>query len=192
MAKALVPLANGCEEMEAVIIIDTLRRAGWEVVAVGLKPGPVTASRGVRLLPDTTWEDTDPASFDVVVLPGGNEGTENLSRDPRVLETLRAFHEQGKRVAAICAAPLVLQAAGLLAGRRVTCHPGAAAQLTVTERLTEPVVTDHTLLTSQGPGTAIDFALTLIAQVDGREKAEGIARAMVARLPTEEPATGRR
>ena len=79
MAKVLVPLAEGCEEMEAVIIIDTLRRAQWDVTSAGLRDGVVTASRGVRLVPDTTWEKINPASFDILVVPGGNGGVEGAS-----------------------------------------------------------------------------------------------------------------
>ena len=152
MTKALVPLANGCEEMEAVIIMDTLRRAGWEVLAAGVDEGPVEASRGVRLVPDCAWDDVDPAAFDLLVLPGGNDGTERLSRDERVLDAIRSSYHAGKIVAAICAGPLVLQAAGILEGHRVTCHPGATEFLTATERVDEKVVVDGTVVTSQGPG----------------------------------------
>lgn len=179
MIKALVPLADGCEEMEAVIIIDVLRRAEWEVTGVGIVPGPIRASRGVSILPDATWDDIDPDDFDLIVLPGGNGGTENLAKDERVLAALRRFYEQGKVVAAICAGPLVLQAAGLLKNRRVTCHPGAAAALTDAERVDERVVVDGPLITSQGPGTSFEFALTLVSHLDSPEKAEAIGKGMV-------------
>lgn len=179
MTRALVPLAEGCEEMEAVIVIDVLRRAGWEVCAAGLRPGPVTASRGVRLMADCLWDEIDPMLFDLIVLPGGNQGTEQLRRDVRVLGALRAFHEAGKIVAAVCAAPLVLQEAGLLAGRKATCHPGAAPRLTVTKRLDERVVIDGRVVTSQGPGTSMAFALALVSIVDGEAHAEEIGRGLV-------------
>ena len=183
MPTALVPIAEGCEEIEAVIIIDTLRRAGWTVVSAGLEEGPVTCSRGVRIVPDARWSDVDVSACDLLVLPGGGPGTEALRRDPRVLEAIRVFDAQQKTIAAVCAAPLVLQEAGILDGREVTCHPSVADNLTVGRHVDRAVVADGNLVTSQGPGTAFAFALTLIARVDGEDKAEAIRRAMVLALP---------
>ena len=179
MTRTLIPLVNGCEEMEAVIIIDTLRRAKWDVVSVGLAEGVVTGSRKVCLVPDSMWNNVIPADFDLMVLPGGAEGSEQLVNEVRVLESIRAFHKEGKIVAAICAAPLVLQAAGILQNRRFTCHPGVAAQLTQGMHTHEQVVIDENIITSQGPGTALQFACTLIACIDGPEKANAIAKEMV-------------
>jgi len=182
MTKVLVPLADGCEEMEAVIIIDVLRRAGWDVTSVGIRPGAVTASRGVRLVPDTTWDEVEPQAFDLLVVPGGSGGTENLCKDQRVLEAVRQFRDAGKPLAAVCAGPLVLQEAGVLGGHRVTCHPSSAKKLTATERLDDIVVSDGNIVTSQGPGTTFDFALALVERIDGAEKADEIRQAMC--LPT--------
>lgn len=181
MTRVLVPLADGCEEMEAVIAIDTLRRAGWDVVAAGLREGPVTASRRVRLLPDASWDEVDPASFDILLVPGGAKGVERLAEDERVLAAVRRFHERGGIVAAVCAGPLVLQAAGILDGCRVTSHPAVAPELTAATRVDEAVVVDGRLVTSQGAGTSFGFALTLIELVEGRAKAEEVARGMVVR-----------
>jgi 4-methyl-5(b-hydroxyethyl)-thiazole monophosphate biosynthesis len=177
MLKVLIPLTDGVEEMEAVIAIDTFRRVPWQVTAAGIKPGPVTASRGVRLLPDAAWAEIAPAEFDLLVIPGGKAGTEALARDERVLEAVRSFARAGKWVAAICAAPLVLEAAGALAGRRATCHPAVA--LASTPRLPERVVVDGRLVTSQGPGTTLEFALALIREIEGAAKAAELAKAMV-------------
>src|SRR5690606_21989525 len=113
-----------CEELEAVTIIDLLRRAGIRVVTAGLDAGPVTASRGVVLVPDTTLDAALQEDFDMVVLPGGSPGTENLDQDPRVRELLKKMANSGKFTAAICAAPKVLANAGLLAGKRATSYPG--------------------------------------------------------------------
>ena len=179
MARVLVPLADGVEEIEAVIIVDVLRRAQWDVVAAGLKPGPVTASRGVQLLPDATWSDALPDSFDVLLLPGGSEGTANLSSDDRVLASIRRFVVEGKLVGAICAAPLALQAAGVLDGRRATCHPGVRAELTAPDASDERVVIDGRIITSQGPGTAFEFALAVIEAMDGSVAANKIAAGLV-------------
>jgi len=181
MPRVLVPLADGCEEMEAVIILDTLRRAEWDVVSAGLHPGPVRASRGVVLVPDASWDTLDIDSFDMLVLPGGARGTSNLAGDVRILDALRRFHRSGKLVAAVCAGPLVLQAAGILEGKKVTCHPSAADDLKAAARLPDRVVIDGNLITSQGPGTSFEFALAIVERVDGSGKANRIAHAMVLR-----------
>jgi 4-methyl-5(b-hydroxyethyl)-thiazole monophosphate biosynthesis len=180
--RVLVPLAEGVEEMEAVILIDTFRRAGWRVDVVGLTAGPVVASRGVRLVPDMEWDEIDPSGYEVIALPGGNLGTVNLMEDARVLDAVRAQHGAGRLVAAVCAAPLVLQRAGILRGHRVTCHPLAAGQLHDVPRDEARVVVSDHVVTSQGPGTTMAFALTLIALREGREKAEEVARGMVTGL----------
>jgi 4-methyl-5(b-hydroxyethyl)-thiazole monophosphate biosynthesis len=179
MPKVLVPLADGCEEMEAVILLDTLRRAGWDVVGAGLHAGEIRCSRGVRLIPDAVWDEVPVETFDMLVLPGGGPGTDALRRDPRILDALRAFHAGGKTVAAICAGPLVLQEAGLLKDRKATCHPGVAGELTQAQRVDDAVVTDGTIVTSQGPGTAFAFALELVRRTDGPEAADRIGEAMV-------------
>ena len=175
MTRALVPLAAGVEEMEAVIIIDVLRRSGWEVVAAGVTPSPILASRGVRLLADAEWSQLDPAAFDILIIPGGAGGTDVLAQTPSVLAAVRDFRAAGKPLAAICAGPLVLQAAGVLHGVRATCHPGVASRLTATPRLPERVVVDGNTITSQGPGTTMEFALAIIEHVDGARTAKAVA-----------------
>lgn len=179
MTRALVPLADGCEEMEAVIIIDVLRRAGWEVVAAGVGESPVTCSRGVRLVPDADWGDIDPKSFDLLVIPGGGPGTDRLRADPRVLAAIRAFDQEKKVLAAVCAGPLVLQEAGVLDDRAATCHPAVADQLTRARHVDNPVAWSEHIATSQGPGTSFAFALELVRRVDGDEAAEQLAQTMV-------------
>lgn len=179
MAKVLVPLADGCEELEAVTIIDLLRRAGIEVTTAGLKPGIVTASRGVQLVPDTTLEAALAADYDMVVLPGGMPGAGHLKEDARVLALLKKMAAAGKYTAAICAAPMVLAEAGVLAGRQATSYPGFLdGRADVTLR-SEAVVQDGTVLTSRGPGTAMDFALALIEVLAGSEKRQQVEAALV-------------
>ena len=114
MTNALVPLAGGVEEMEAVIIIDILRRAEWNVMSASIGDRQITALRGVRIIADAEWDEIDPSTFDIIVLPGGAEGAYTMCEDIRVLETIRSFVDSKKPVAAICAAPLVLQAAGVI------------------------------------------------------------------------------
>jgi 4-methyl-5(b-hydroxyethyl)-thiazole monophosphate biosynthesis len=167
------------EELEAVGIVDTLRRAAWEVTAAGVGGTTVTASRGVRLAADVPWEDVDPGTFDLIVIPGGAEGTRTLSRHAGVLGAVRALHAAGRPVGAICAGPLVLQAAGVLRGRKATCHPSVRSELTDAVPVDDRVARDGNVFTSRGPGTVIEFALELIAALESREAAETVARGMV-------------
>ncbi len=176
---ALIPVVNGSEEMEVVIVADVLRRAAWRVVIAGLNPGAITAAHGVRLLPDAEWNAIKPDTFDWLIIPGGAEGVAAMARDERVLSVVRQFASAQKQLAAICAGPLVLQAAGVLTGRRVTCHPGVSAELTQGARNNERVVIDGHLITSQAPGTTFEFALAIVRAVQGKEKAAALAQAMV-------------
>ncbi|HEX9801723.1 MAG TPA: DJ-1 family glyoxalase III [Gammaproteobacteria bacterium] len=172
MASVLVPLAQGCEELEAVTIIDLLVRAGVEVVTAGLEEGPVTASRGVVLLPQMTLEQALERDYDMVVLPGGMPGATNLENDLRLRELLRTMADSGKFTAAICAAPRVLASAGVLSGKRATSYPGHLDKMDLpdVEYREEAVVQDGKVITSRGPGTAMDFTLHLVEQLVGREK----------------------
>lgn len=177
MARVLVPLASGCEELEAVTIIDLLRRAEVEVISAGLTPGPVKASRGTVLLPDALLDDVIDQHFDMVVLPGGLPGADNLEQDARIKHILKQTHQQGHLVAAICAAPKVLANFGLLDNCRATAYPGVLDPQQFPNILisTQPVEIDGTIITSKGPGTAMDFALTLVECLCGAEKKEQVA-----------------
>lgn len=176
MAAVLVPLAQGCEELEAVTIIDLLRRAGITVVTAGLDGAPVKASRGVTLVPDTDLDTALAQDYDMVVLPGGQPGADHLDADPRVRALLRQMAESGRFTAAICAAPKVLANAGLLSGKAATSFPGIldGMDLADVSYREDPVVQDGKLITSRGPGTAMDFALTLIEILEGPAKREEV------------------
>ncbi len=176
---ALVPIADGSEEMEAVIVIDVLRRAGWKVTVASLGGESITASRGVRLMPDTSLEAAAGDRYDVIVLPGGLGGVERFCASECLLGLLRHQAEAALHLAAVCAAPLALQAAGLLHGKKATCHPSVADRLTQTPRRSERVVVDGQLITSQGPGTSMDFALAVIAKVEGPERAREVGQGML-------------
>lgn len=180
-ATVLVPLAPGCEELEAVTIIDLLRRAGVEVVTAGLDGDPVRASRGVVLVPDTDLDSALKREYDMVVLPGGSEGADNLNKDARIDELLKAMTESGKFTAAICAAPKVLASSGVLDGKQATCYPGHIDSNNPHDiRLThEPVVIDGKVITSRGPGTALEFALTLIETLLGKGKRDDVESGLV-------------
>ena len=179
MAKVLVPLADGCEELEAVTIIDLLRRAGIEVVTAGLKGGIVKASRGVQLVPDVALDVALQDDYDMVVLPGGMPGASNLKDDKRIIELLKKMAEAGKYTAAICAAPMVLAEAGVLDGKRATSYPGFLDALPGVTVSAAAVVQDGKVLTSRGPGTAMDFALALVEVLSGIEKRQQVEAALV-------------
>jgi 4-methyl-5(b-hydroxyethyl)-thiazole monophosphate biosynthesis len=179
MPKVLVPLADGCEELEAVTVIDLLRRAGIEVVTAGLKPGIVKASRGVQLVPDITLDVALQDDYDMVVLPGGMPGASHLKDDVRILELLKKMEAAGKYTAAICAAPMVLAEAGLLEGKRVTSYPGALDAFSGLILGDKAVEHDGKVLTSRGPGTAMDFALALVETLAGAGKRQQVETALV-------------
>jgi 4-methyl-5(b-hydroxyethyl)-thiazole monophosphate biosynthesis len=178
MARVLIPLAQGCEELEAVTIIDLLRRANIDVVTAGLHKGPVTCSRQTVLLPDTELNSVVDEDFDMIVLPGGLPGADHLRDDPRIIQLLQAMNSAGKFTAAICAAPKVLAEAGLLNSKRATAYTGALSDYPsqAIEVTGSPVEIDESIITSRGPGTAMDFALALIEQLlgkDARNQVEG-------------------
>jgi len=173
--RVLLPLANGVEELEAVTILDVLRRGGIQVTSASLTDTlPIKGSRGVTLLADATWASLDTASFDALVLPGGGKGTEVLAADERVLAAVRDFDKVGKFVTALCAAPTLLAKAGILKDRRATCYPTCAAELGESYD-NAPVIADGNIITSQGPGTAMLFALVLVQQFAGDEAAHRVA-----------------
>ncbi len=163
----LVPLAEGFEELEAITVIDLLRRAGVEVTVAGLTDGPVRASRSTQVLPDTTLDAVAGREWDMVVLPGGLPGADHLAADDRLRQLLQEHAGAGRWTAAICAAPKVLVAAGLLEGKRATAYPGVLEAAGHGDAVNEAVVRDGRLITSRGPGTAMDFALELIEALVG-------------------------
>lgn len=181
MARVLVPLAQGCEELETVTITDILTRAGVEVVTAGLDEGPVKASRGMTLLPDTTLDAVVDETFDMIVLPGGLPGADHLNNDPRIHTILKRLSAEGKYTAAICAAPKVLAQAGLLEGRTATCYPGALDKMNLpkVDVQLDPVVVDDKVITSRSAGTAMDFALTLAEQLMGEAIRNQVEAALV-------------
>lgn len=175
MSKVLIPLAQGCEELEAVTVADILRRAGINVITAGLEAGAVRASRGMVLLPDATLVEALGTEFDMIVLPGGMPGAEHLKNDARVIALLKSMAAEGKYTTAICAAPMALHAAGLLEGKRATSFPGVLDRLPGTHAfLNDKVVVDGKVVTSRGPGTAMDFALTLVELLLGKPRRDAV------------------
>jgi protein DJ-1 len=180
MARALVIIAQGSEEMEATITVDVLRRGGVEVTLAGLDGGgPVVCSRGVRILPDAALSEVT-GPFDLVVLPGGNEGARRLGESAAVGEWLRAQEAAGRTTAAICAAPTALVKHGVHAGYRLTGYPSTQQSLGAHgELVAEAVAIDRNLVTSQGPGTTFAFALSLVERLVGKETADDVRKGML-------------
>lgn len=181
MAKVLVPLAEGFEELEAITVIDLLRRAGFDVITAGLNDDPVRASRKTIHIPDTNINKIMNDTFDLIVLPGGLPGADNLRDDARVQSLIKQQHQMNKPIAAICAAPKALAAAGILAGKTITCYPGALEQVehSNVEITHEKIKIDGNIVTSRGPGTAMDFALTLIELLSDKTLRDTVESQMV-------------
>ena len=180
MANALIPLANGFEDIEAVTIVDVLRRGGVDVVTASLNDArEVQSAHGVRMTADRLFADVAEESFDAIILPGGGEGTENLKRSDALLAALRRQSEAKRLLCAICAAPIVLVQAGALAdGIHVTCYPTCQMELD-REWSPAPVVADSNVITGQAPGSAMLFALVVLQVLAGPSIAKKVARGLV-------------
>ena len=176
----LVPLAQGCEELEAITITDLLTRAGINVVTAGLDQKIIVASRGMKLVADKQLDDILEEDFDMIVLPGGLPGADHLNNDQRLQALVKRLAKNNKYLAAICAAPRVLATAGLLDGKHVTSFPGALDQFPVNNMkyVEKAVVIDGNIITSRGPGTAMDFTLTLIELLMGVDKRNTVEAAL--------------
>jgi 4-methyl-5(b-hydroxyethyl)-thiazole monophosphate biosynthesis len=183
MAKrAVILLAPGYEELEAVAVVDILRRAGIEALLAGLEEGPVPSARDVKIVPDTTLDRIKDEAFDLIVLPGGLDGTERLAGTPAVVDMLKRQLEQGRYIGAICAAPTVLDRHGLSKGCTITCHPICQEAVKESNLSQERVSQDGLIITSQGPGTALEFALKLVEVLEGRQKMEEVNKGVLARI----------
>lgn len=180
MSRAIVPLAEGFEDIEAVTIVDVLRRGGVEVVTAATGPGlEVLGAHGTRIKADASFADVSSDMYDAIVLPGGSQGTENLRSDERVIALLRRMNDERALICAICAAPVVLVEAGvLLDGQHITCYP------TLTPELDRPcahvpVVADRNVVTGQGPAAAMLFAHVVLSRLLGETAARKVARGML-------------
>lgn len=178
----LVPVADGTEELEAVAIVDVLRRAGANVTLASVTGNPrITASRGVVIVADTLIADCVETQYDLVVLPGGMPGAEHLRDSTDLIRILSRQRDEARLYGAICASPaVVLEPHGLLAGRQATCHPDFVDRLSDRAKAESRVVVDGNCITSRGPGTAVEFALALVERLYGRDKREEVAGPMLA------------
>ena len=177
MSKACVFFADGLEECEALIVVDVLRRAGVAVTTASISGSrTVRSTHGVGLEADALAAELNEADFDLLVLPGGQPGTTHLGESPVVSRMVTAA--QGKKIAAICAAPTVLAKLGLLNGREAVCYPSCRENLVGAVQSAQPVVVSGNFTTGEALGSAIPFALELAAQLTGRENAEAVAKAI--------------
>ena len=179
MKKILIPLADGFEEIETVTLIDVLRRAGLDVIAAGLSAKELKGAHGVRLVPDRALDAVKDQSFDMVILPGGQPGVDNLRKDGRVLEVLKRMKSEGKLIGAICAAPMVLRDAGLISGVKLTSYPSVESELSGSCYETESVVVDGKIITSRGPGTALEFSLKIVELLLEKKKSDELSQALL-------------
>ncbi|XP_076451866.1 Parkinson disease protein 7 homolog [Babylonia areolata] len=186
MPTALVFLAEGAEEMETVITVDVLRRAGIDVTLAGLSgEGPVKCSRAVKVIPDAGLEQAlkkDP--YDALILPGGAGGAKKLAECGMVGVALKEQEKDGRLVAAVCAAPIALVAHGIGAAKKVTSHPSVAEKMKMEgySYSTDRVVVDGNLITSQGPGTCFEFALKIVEHLLSKDKAHSLVEPMLIKM----------
>ena len=181
MKKAVVFLADGLEEIEGLTVVDLLRRAGIEVTTVSIKEKDrtVTGSHGIIIQADSCFETEDFSDKDLLVLPGGMPGTTNLGNHAGVVNQVMDFYRSGRMVAAICAAPTVFGQMGILKGRTAVCYPGLEGELTGATVGAHEVEVSDNVTTSRGMGTAIPFALSLVAQLSGQEASDQLAKSIV-------------
>lgn len=182
MKKVLIPLAQGFEEIEAIAVVDILRRAGIEVILAGTTDNPIEGRNKIKVLADASLNSVKDQDFDMIVLPGGAVGTENLKKDVRVKEIVERLYKKGRFITAICAAPTVLSAIGITEGKTVTSHPSVRGGLNKEKVVDDRVVVDGNIVTSQGPGTAIEFAFKLVEVLLGKDKAAEVNKGVLARI----------
>jgi 4-methyl-5(b-hydroxyethyl)-thiazole monophosphate biosynthesis len=182
MKRVLIYLAPGFEEIEAVTIIDLLRRADIDVTIAGLEEGFIRGSHGISILSDVNYETVNSDNFDYLVLPGGQPGSNNLKNNKRVQDSIKKFCKDNKLIGAICAAPIVLHEAGILSNKKVTSYPSEKDVFSSSTYEESPVVKDDNIITSRGVGTAIDFALSLIGEIKGDDKKKEIAEKILWRI----------
>ncbi|CAL1540346.1 unnamed protein product [Lymnaea stagnalis] len=184
VSTALVFLAEGAEEMETVITVDVLRRGEVDVVLAGIDgDGPVKCSRNVKLVPDKSLRDALHKEYDVLICPGGGLGAENLCKSKEVGKALQEQEKRGGFIAAICAGPTALLAHNVGKGKKITSYPSMADKLKDAYKYSEDrVVVDGKFITSRGPGTCFEFALAIVEQLKGKEKAHALVKPMLIKI----------
>ncbi len=180
--KAFIFLATGFEEIEAVATIDVLRRGEVDTVIVSMTENYlVEGAHGISVNADKLFEEADFSDGSMLILPGGMPGASNLNAHEGLKSLIMQYHSEGKRLAAICAAPLVFGSLGILEGRNATCYPSFEPQLTGAIITGEAVVRDGNIITGKGPGFAVDFGLQIVAELKGQAQMKEVAKGMLLR-----------
>lgn len=182
MKKVLVTLAPGFEEIEAITVVDILRRAGARVTIAGTIVTSIEGSRGIKLIPDESLDSIRTDYLDLIVLPGGQPGTDNLLKDQRITILLNEMMEKRKLIAAICAAPIILEKNGLLKNRKRTSHPSIKKSLSGCLYSEKRVVVDENIITSRAPGTAMEFSLKLVEILFGEGRVKIVNNGVLAQI----------
>jgi len=182
MKNVLIPLAPGFEEIETITVVDILRRSGARVSTAGIVEGVIEGSRGVKLLADESINNMNSKNFDLMILHGGQPGTDNLKKDPRVTTLLNEMESNNKLIGAICAAPIILEENGLLRKRKRTSHPSVKKTLLGDLYKEERVVVDNNIITSRSPGTAMEFAFKLVEILFGKDRVILVNKGVLANI----------
>jgi protein deglycase len=182
MINVLIPLAPGFEEIETITVVDILRRSGARVTIAGIIDGMIEGSRGVNLYADESINNINPQNFDLIVLHGGQPGTDNLKKDHRVSVLLNKMANEKKLIGAICAAPIILEENGFLNNRKRTSHPSVKGLLSGDFYLEDRVVVDNNIITSRSPGTAMEFAFKLVELLFGKDRITIVNKGVMANL----------
>ena len=182
MKNVVVPLAPGFEEIETITVVDILRRSGARVSIAGTVDGVIEGSRGVKLIADVPIDSIKSKNFDLIILHGGQPGTDNLKKDPRVILLLKEMESNNKLIGAICAAPIILEENGILQKRRRTSHPSIKGALSGDLYVENRVVVDHNIITSRSPGTAMEFAFKLVEILYGKDRVRVVNKGVLAKI----------
>lgn len=177
--KVAVYFATGYEEVEALAVVDVLRRGGVDVSMVGVTGKTVVSARQISINMDQTIDEVNHDEIDMMVLPGGIPGVDNLKVNETLVQNLKAFKKEGKWIAAICAGPSILGELGLLEGEKATCYPGYEEALVGATVVNERAVVSNKIITGKGAGAALEFGLTILSVIKGEEVANKVAKGMI-------------
>lgn len=180
--QVLVPLADGFEEIEAVTIVDILRRAGAQVTTAGLHKRNVTGAHAIAMIADSVLQEELDKDWDMIVLPGGTQGAQNLAENEAVITLIKRVDHKKKMVGALCAAPIVLEKARIIQGKKITSHPTVQKSILSADHRQSRVETDEHIITGQACGSAMEFAFALVAALYGRDKAQQINNSVLAKV----------
>ena len=179
MKNSVIFLANGFEEIEALTVVDVLRRASLRCDMCSIEDIEVTGSHGITVKADLVISDLVEENYNCLILPGGMPGAKNLKENKKIIELVKSFNKAGDLVAAICAAPIVLKEADIIKDKKITSFPGVRSELVGCDYQEEIVVQDENLVTSRGPATAIQFAIQLAENLSGKETSEKLRQDML-------------